>query len=428
MLHNVRMSSNPGSVETVTDLPFFTAPDSALVRSTSVRDPLGVLPVWSGIGRELVPNLASSVNILDGIKAVLLIHWLTQEPLKDLIINRNFRDCFRLLEGLLEYWLWAEPSKQHCYGTRALGSPDGFQVHTRDAGTAVNGLYQYYRGSCSRAGLLDTQWNLEPQVAAAMRQCWRPAATHALLPDIKRVLEDRRQAYQPKQVLEGAAPLRTALFRVFSSALLTTVLQAQLLGNAAQVALAKHCAEIARQKAPSTERLVVNLTQRLRAPSNTASALLPSLIRIEHCEQFLVVLQDSFDLLRALDRHPVADAASRLEPHRAAHKAKAERFVALFNAHYSERDGQIAELADHLAQGTPQSFLQEVVGHHQRLVKERGAEPLLTIDEGKIVSPLGEERPLSEVQSRLESGTPWNNGYYLSAAAAIHNQLFGEAT
>ncbi|QMV75040.1 hypothetical protein HS961_20555 [Comamonas piscis] len=367
------------------------------------------------------------MNNLDGIKAVLLIHWLMQEPLKDLVTNRNFRSCFRLLEGLLEYWLWAEPGKQHCYGNRALNSPGDFQVGSGDTGTAVNGLYQYYRGSCSRAGLLDAQWTLEPQVASAMTRAWSYDATHVLLPELKRVLEGKSRPYQPKQLLNGAVPLDAVLRKVFSSTALTSLLQAQLLGSSAQVALAKHCAEIARQKVNGTAHTVAELLRRLRSSSNAASVLLPSLIRIEHCEQFLVVLQNSFDLLRALDRHTVVDAANRLEPHRTAHKAKAERFIALFSAHCNERDGQLAKLAEHLSQGKPQAFLEEMVRHHQRLVKERGAEPLLTIDEGKTVSPLGEDRPLSEVQLRLESNTHWNNGYYLSAVAAIHHQLFGEA-
>ena len=419
------MSSNAGSVETVIGLPFFTAPDPALVRATSVRDPVGVLPVWSGIGRELVPNLASGVSILDGIKGVLLIHWLTQNPLKDLA-DRKFRACFRLLEGMLEYYLWAEPGKLHCYGTRALGSPGGFQVNTRDASTVVNGLYQYYSGSCRRAGLLDGEWNLAPEVAIALKQCWSAAATQALKPDFQRVLEDSRLSYRPQEVLAASEPLRAALRKVFASEPLTKVLQVRLLGNAAQVALARHCAAIRGQKPPSPDRFVAQLAQRLQDAPDAASALLPSLTRVADCEQFLVVLQDSFDLLRALDRHPLAHAAAFLEPQHAAHKAKAERFVALFDANASERDGQIALLAGHLAQGSPLSFLQELVGHHQRLVRERGAEPLLAIEEGRVVSPLGEDRKLPEVRQRLAGGTPWINGYYLATAGTIHTQLFKE--
>lgn len=419
------MSSNAGSVETVPGLPFFTARDDSLVRATSVRDPLGLLPVWSGIGRELVPHLASGVGNLDGVKAVLLIHWLTQDPLKELAA-RNFRICFRLLEGILEYYLWSEPGKQHCYGTRALGSPGGFQVSPHDPSTAVNGLYQYYSGSCRRAGLLNGEWNLAPEVATALKQCWSGAATQAMKPDFERVMEDRRQTYEPKEVLAASEPLHAALRKVLASATLTTVLQGRLLGNAAQVALARHCAAIRGPKPPSPDRFVAQLAQRLQDAPDAASSLQPSLIRVADCEQFLVVLQDSFDLLRVLDRHPLDDAASYLKPQHAAHKAKAERFVALFDVNADERDSQIALLAGHMAQGSPRSFLQELAGHHQRLVRERGAEPMVSLEEGRIVSPLGEDRSLPDVRKRLTAGTPWINDYYLSTAGGIHSQLFQE--
>lgn len=421
------MSSFVGNLVMVPSLPFFTSRDDALVRATSVRDPLGLIPVWSGIGRELVPHLASGVGNLDGIKAVLLINWLTQDPLKE-IDARNSRTCFRLLEGMLEYYLWAEPDKQHCFGTRALESPRGFQVNPHDPSTAVNGLYQYYSGSCRRAGLLNGDWELAPEVATALKQCWSDAATQAMKPDFKRVMEDRRQTYLPKKVLEASEPLHAALRNVFASARLTTVLQGQLLGNAAQVALARHCAAVRGQKPPSPDRFVARLAQRLQDAQDAASTLQPSLTRVVHCEQFLVLLQDSFDLLRVLDRRPLDDATTYLGPHQAAHKAKAEHFEALFDAHTNERDSQIALLAREMTQGSTRSFLQELAGHHQRLMRERGAEPLVFLEEGRIVSPLGEDRTLPEVLRRLKAGTPWINDYYLSTAGAIYGQLFKEGT
>lgn len=424
-VHNARMSLNALSVDRITDLPFFTTRDDALVRATSVRDPLGLLPVWSGIGRELVPHLASGVGNLDGVKAVLLIHWLTQDPLKELAA-RNFRACFRLLEGLLEFYLWAEPGKLHCYGARALGSPGGFQVNARDVSTAVNGLYQYYSGSCRRAGLLDSEWELASEVAAALKQCWSAAATQALKQDFERVLEDRRQSYRPKQALAASESLRAALRKVLASAALAKVLQGCLLGNPAQVALARHCAEIRGPKPPSPERFVAQLAQRLQDAADAASSLQPSLTRVADCEQFLVVLQQGFDLLRALDGHPLEDAAAFLEPQQAAHQAKAERFVTLFDVNAGERDGQLALLADRLAQKSPRTFLQELVGYHQRLLRERGAEPLISIEEGRIVSLIGENPTLPDVRKRLATGTPWINDYYLSTAGSIYGQLFQE--
>ena len=60
-------------------MPYFTDKDTALVRSLGTRDPLGFLPVWSAFARQLVPNVASPVVQVDGIKAVLLIFWLGED-------------------------------------------------------------------------------------------------------------------------------------------------------------------------------------------------------------------------------------------------------------------------------------------------------------------------------------------------------------
>jgi hypothetical protein len=51
---------------------------------------------------------------------------------------------------------------------------------------------------------------------------------------------------------------------------------------------------------------------------------------------------------------------------------------------------------------------------------------VISIEEGRIVSPLGEDRTLPDVRKRLAAGTPWINDYYLSTAGSIHGQLFRE--
>ena len=79
-------------------LPFFTKPDPDLIRSGSGRDFLGLQPVWSGFGRKLVPHLATPVTQISGIKAVLLIHWLADEPLKDFLSDEKKRGFRYLLQ------------------------------------------------------------------------------------------------------------------------------------------------------------------------------------------------------------------------------------------------------------------------------------------------------------------------------------------
>jgi hypothetical protein len=109
------------SVEPAGFFPYFTDPDPLLTRQSTGRDPLGMLPVWSQIGRGLVPHIASPVLQLNGIKAILLIHWLTEVPaLQPLLAPKGrVRGFFRLMEGLIEYWLHKQ-GETVCFGSQAL--------------------------------------------------------------------------------------------------------------------------------------------------------------------------------------------------------------------------------------------------------------------------------------------------------------------
>ncbi len=55
-------------------LPTFTIKDDQLIRGGSKRDPLGLMPVWTAVGRELIPNLASGVNQTEGVQSIVLIY------------------------------------------------------------------------------------------------------------------------------------------------------------------------------------------------------------------------------------------------------------------------------------------------------------------------------------------------------------------
>ena len=162
-------------------LSLFTQVDPELNRESAGRDPLGLLPVWSAIGRELVPNLASPVLQANGIRAVLLIHWLGERPrLQELLTNAaRQRGFIRLMEGVIEYWL-KQSGLPICYGSQALLSGGtAFTVSARSGKTVVNGLHQYYRGSCERAGLVDDDWRVDAWLGDLFERVWNDTASGA---------------------------------------------------------------------------------------------------------------------------------------------------------------------------------------------------------------------------------------------------------
>ena len=56
--------------------PFFSEIDSELLKQGSVRDYLGLVPVWSKIARKLEPNLSGAIGSYRGLEAVLFIYYL----------------------------------------------------------------------------------------------------------------------------------------------------------------------------------------------------------------------------------------------------------------------------------------------------------------------------------------------------------------
>lgn len=415
------------------NLPYFTATDPLLQRSGVSRDPLGLQPVWSAFGRALVPNLATPVQQVNGVKAVLLIYWLAEGPLKDLLqTHSDLRGYFRLLEGLLEYFLW-ESGKGHCFGTRALAAEEtAFQVTSKDGRTAVNGLYQYYRGSCRRAGLLAPDWRLSPKAAEALSGCWSELATKALRAALEEPLAKADKPLVPAKALDKAG-LKEAFEQVFSGRPLADTLRTQLLGEACYQDFARRCAQyVTADSAPAAgedhgwlKRRVEALLSSLHDVRGAAEALKEPLTHVSHCEPFLLAVQDAFDLMRGSPGATFGDLAQELSGLYPKVQKRAVDFLSLEGTGHAARMEEILGLA-RAARVGPRDFLGAVIRHHEASMARRGA-PLLLSADGQRVTPLvAAERSRNDVLKRIGDGFPWDNGYYLSTAGTIYGQLFGE--
>lgn len=85
--------------------PFFSGKDNELLRQGSVRDYLGLLPVWSKIARQLEPNLSGAVSPYRGLEAVLFIYYLEKKYVVSSDGHHNhFRQRFQYMEALIEYY------------------------------------------------------------------------------------------------------------------------------------------------------------------------------------------------------------------------------------------------------------------------------------------------------------------------------------
>jgi hypothetical protein len=409
-------------------LPYFTDADPALSRSSGGRDPLGLLPVWSTFGRRLVPNLASPVGQVNGIKAVVLIQWLINLDDLQSLLERDGarRRFFRLMEGLIEYWLYHN-GHAACFGYNALAAGgENFSVTTKMGKTVANGLYQYYRGTCRRAGLVDDSWIVAPGVASQLAERWTADATKVLKAALADPLKGAGKSLFPDQYLGGA--LATALAGVFDQHTLRQTLQECLFGDTYQQTLAREFLALRKLAA----------TQELNFKDRVGKLVLPQLARaidcVQRCEPFLLVMQDAFDYLRGAPGKKLDLVARELDAMLPTMRDRAERFVTLAGEQDSARMKHMQVLAEILASASTAeaasteavliAFLHELVAYHTRCMKERGRDPMVLIEGGAVLLPVIGDRSPEDARKRLESGQPWMNDYYLNTASNLYEQVF----
>ncbi|NYE60318.1 hypothetical protein FHW58_001470 [Duganella sp. 1224] len=400
------------------NLPFFTARDPELLRSDTGRDPLGLLPVWSEFGRQLVPIIAGPVGKLDGVKAVLLIHYTYAALFDDAHEKIGFRGHFRLVEGLLESYLHAR-DQRHCFGERSFASRGEFSVGNKDASTAVNGLYQYYRGTCNRAGLLQ-DGVLAAEAHAIIAANWNATANAPLADELRAcMVKNSQRRLHPQALLASVPALRQSLDQCIDSPALNQLLFERLFGKPSQSALARHCAQL---RGGGVRSLVHRLRARLAQDSEDPAAELGrQLEQVELCEPFLVTVQDAFDYLRRSSELTLDAVADQLAAYAPVIAARARAFLKLKDVAKNPRSQQMLAVAD-AACGGVRAFLQAVLSHHTVVASERGRDPMVRSESAVILSLSGPERERDAILKRLADGYPWENGYYLATAGNLYQQ------
>lgn len=404
-------------------LPYFTAPDPHLTHDGGGRDPLGMQPVWSEIGRGLVPCLASPVAQVSGVRAVLLIHWIGALPALAALqhSDKRRRGFLRLMEGILEYWLYQQQDSRHqvCFGGRSLQA-DNFTVEASSTKTVANGLHLYYRGSCRRAGFFDKDWNLDEALGRQFASLWPEAATAVLAPAIASGLAGRK--VHVRALFNDHPALPAALSCVFGDQGIHVRLRGLLGEEEKYHALARQFGALRRtDKSPLHQRV-----QKLES-----APLAHALEQMHNCEPFLLVMQDVFNLLLASGNVPLAqlaqDVGAFLEPMR----QRARNFLTLAGKLKTRRMRHMQELAQTLAApggidaaGVAHAFIVHLLAYHEACMEERGKEPLVLVEVERIVVASGGDADAAAARKRLLSGVPWDHDYYLNTAATIHQQLY----
>jgi len=404
-----------------TDPYFFTSVDDKIIQSDSIRDPLGIQPVWSTIGRRLVPCLSGSAWQIEGIIAVMAIQGLAEERLRD-PANKDESGYWRLMEGLVEYHLFQTEGREPCHGKRALeANGEKLELSPNDTRTLCTGLRQYYRGTCVRAGMLDKVYTVNSSWRDAMNTVFNNH-TQAIK-KLGKALNHAIEEQEPVRPAEHFEDLKQQWEALFENPEIRELLKQRLLGNTDQTRFALWAYESRESGNDDTHARFEQIKQESdKEPWSLAN----DLEAVFRCAPFISLLERLLNLLLALDGDTVEAAAEKLST--TVLREEGARFLGLRNIdslNTNRRFRPFFELAEYANHEEWSKLASQVIEHHQSVAQERGKKPFIQIDNDQIVvgDPiLGNTK---ELVDSLKSPEPWHYDFYASVAASIHGQLYG---
>lgn len=416
--------------------PFFSEIDSELLKQGSVRDYLGLVPVWSKIARKLEPNLSGAIGSYRGLEAVLFIYYLEQEHVPELLKQKNnFREFFRYMEALVEYYFHHSLNIEPCYGSRLLKGNNADVEIKFSSVTIVNGLYQFYRGTCRRAAMLSNDWVLDGAVISTIE----PVCTdyslgvNNLIQLIEKKILAKDVSIKPSEVFSDGQI--AALFKaLFSSKELKAYIKDCLYTDSELEYYASACASVRSIREDENGNSKLNLAQHLEvyiSANNKEWPYFPELKHINSTEPFLSLLVDCFQLLHLFDGRKLSELESVLVDTSVTQilKIKAGDFkkvISSNNYYDTSRFRLLLDMASLLAEGNVKSFLLALLDYHRDIMKARSAGAMLILEGGhlRVTSEIHNSDQATLLDS-IRDKSPWKNGYYINTSASIYNQLNG---
>jgi len=402
----------------MSDLPYFTTTDKTLLKAQFTRDPLGVLPIWSTIGRGLVPYLAGSVWQIDGIIAVMTIARLAEDRLHSQS-DKNPVGFWRLMEGLVEYHLFLHERRKPCHGKQILAANGvELEITIDETNSLCNGLRQYYRGTCVRAQMLDKAYRVSNAWCNTLDSIFKkqPQAIKTLASALNKAM-DGQNKLKPATHNNSLSPLWEA---VFENDEIRTLLKKRLLGNEDQIEFAKCSAEA------TDDEIHARFETIKKAGKTETWSLHRELDAVFQCAPFISLLERLLDLLLALDGENIQHATDRLSstdlPDAGAQFLKLRDNHIAYNG---QRFYTFFELAEHAQAKQWANLIEQLIRHHRKVTEERGRTPFLQIDNQEIVVATPIEGTIDELIEGLASPIPWHYDFYAPVAGSIYKQLFG---
>ncbi len=412
--------------------PYFTEQDDTLIRQGAVRDYLGLQSVWSSVARQLEPNLSGQVTNIQGIKAVgLIYHIMNNNKNFDDKLEKNSGLFFRYMEGLFEYYLVHEMNEKPCYGARAInGDKQSLEINLK-GGTVVMGLYQYYRGTCRRAGIINDDWTLDNKLESIYQALIpQDIEIKKLMDSFKGLMKKVNKTFSPFEIMKDK-DIKSLFNSVFggSDSSISKYLDGVFYNDPDLRIYASSCSEVVNNGKKDAEG---SRASQIHNELKSHQTDYPRLDAVQHfldCEPFLCLLNDLFHSLLNAETLKAFGESAVIQEEAVTEKARAFiRLEQVNNTEFSSaRFKELYQLAHMIVGNYWGDFAVTLFQYHEQLMLVRKLGPVAMIEDGKVVSLQDIGRYENEqILDRIKNQHIWNNGYYIYSTASIYSQIQDE--
>ena len=410
-----------------------SARDDNLIGSSSSRDPLGVLPIWSARGRDLVPHLTEQTTSAEGFELLMAIYWLWNRFVSEKPEHSAEQRAFYLIveqavahaAARVNDGVWPLPGKRR---VKAQGGASEVSLSIRVSQCHLiqnqlgNGTWGLYRGAAGRAGLLSKGLHALSAPALGLLDARPPfpgrvpGKVMALVeeafddPDaeVPFSLHRSNKTVQSMAALIADLPHGAFLWeRIVEARPLTENLTGQVLqlgGGLLKLGIRPFLLRAARDLPGHRE-------------------VIEDVIR---CESLLAPLEGIFRWMCRQQGESLASAAGALPVSLSSLQNAQSDFSSSGVYPAGGARGRWRLYADELDTSSRTALLGSLLKLHEQISAERGRAPWVEVDEnGRLVTNV-EVQPVDAAQ--LDPARAWRNSYYLGSLESVAGQLQGRQT
>jgi hypothetical protein len=403
---------------------FFTDLDESL-RPKGSRDPIGLEPIWSQVGRRLVGNLTTVTRSLDNFIVTLVgfaVAANTDTAAK--AVEPGSAEFYLRFERFEQIAAWARyvDDAPDVIGTRMLAERN----QTRNGGVVDvgpgpaariladqrrSGLWGLYSSALMGTKLVDSKRALKPEGHLLVKPF---LDYYKKLQTFRRHMDDRDRTIRVKP---EAINLRELLRCSGRDALAERLLRDG--GGHMQQAIYQFARTNAFAQVKSPQDLFAAL-----AAYDDSHELQAYAKHVIELERVLVVVACAFDFLlgpqqRRLDE--VAEAFAKKgwgdKEVWQALSLPGDDFRSKFIAVWQQRVKRLYEAIGHLKAGDIPAFIRALLAFHADVMKERGGPAWVSIDAQNLMRGIIGQTGALEAPQKLLTG--WNNDYFVGAFISL---------